>query len=1324
MNRFRPTILATMVASAMTAGLGSVAMASPQQGVFFDATSQSSKVSIAFSSQKQLAEQPTRSGAKSQFDAQLGKATFVWGGVEQAKPDMALIAPEQQSQYAAGYYLNALTGMSTSKNATVKAELANLHDTNRGAIVAKYKQTVHDIEVFNREYNVMMDREYNLVAGSGYFADGLSNKQSFALLANFQSPEQAIEKAFKELGNVDVSLVKSKDASGYVVYHAESSDASKEVIGQPRAKKVFFELKGELVAAYYVEVQLADKGSLESDYHSYVIEASSGKVLFRKDLQSHAADFHYRVYADQDGYPWEGPHGNVLPAESANQVDKTEILDAPMVSLTHYGRISTQDPWLADDATITSGNNVFAYADVVAPQGFTEGDFTAEVTSNNTFDYQLKGEEGASSFNNRKAAIVNMFFMNNFLHDFFYDHGFDEAAGNAQLSNYGRGGVEGDPLEVQAQDYSGLNNANMSTPADGASPRMQQYLYTSKDAVVGENFGAVVTSHDSIGLLLSSQVASFGPQQYSDVAGEVAVIDDGTGTVTDGCEPAVNGDDLAGKIVMIDRGGCTFASKVLNAQNAGATGVLVVNNANNGTPAPMGGSDSRVTIPSIGLNYEEGHSIYDLLGAGDTVTVEMFNDFALKDSSFDNGIIAHEWGHYISNRLVGNSSGLINFQGRAMGEGWGDFHSLMFIVKEEDINLDGNDMFQRPYATGTYVEDFYRGIRRLPYTTDMSINGLSFRHITEGAGGDIGIPGTSVASPHAAGEIWATMLWESYVALINEHGFSEAQKRMADYLIAGYKLTPIAPTYTEARDAILAAAYANSTSDYALILGAFAKRGMGLGAVSPARYSTNLQGVVESDKTQLATYQVADFSINETYDGVELGFCSNDGILDKGETGTVSVTIRNVGSEMLSGVQGQLVVTSGHDVTFENDGLITFGDMAPFQNAASGAIKMTLNDADTADELVIEVQFPELAENDEIVEASSLAIATTVNMDFEDRAPVGGKATDDMESVSLFNDWRENVMFGGDMAEGTLDVDNGGNVGFFASFGYDLGEQTLFLNNNGFQSDVAIETKPFQIGYGGNFEVSFWHFYGIEEDYDGGVVEIRINDGEWVDVTEMGGVFDVGYVGELIESTSQALQNRPTFTGRNPWGNMERINFGSALNGNRAQLRFRIATDTNATDFGWWIDNVTFSNVLTSVFSDVVAGDSFACDNSAPKLTVPASLSMTEGQAGTITAVATDRNAGDSLTYSWTQVSGPAATLSNANTATLSITPPSITANSQLVFQVTVSDGKESVSANSTVNLQNVTPPVVSDEGSSGGSMGWLSLLLLPLTWLRRRKTA
>ena len=41
--------------------------------------------------------------------------------------------------------------------------------------------------------------------------------------------------------------------------------------------------------------------------------------------------------------------------------------------------------------------------------------------------------------------------------------------------------------------------------------------------------------------------------------------------------------------------------------------------------------------------------------------------------------------------------------------------------------------------------------------------------------------------------------------------------------------------------------------------------------------------------------------MDPNYNGAELGYCSNDNVLDKGETGTLTVSIMNTGSEVLTG---------------------------------------------------------------------------------------------------------------------------------------------------------------------------------------------------------------------------------------------------------------------------------------------------------------------------------------------------------------------------------------------------------------------------------------
>ncbi len=119
-----------------------------------------------------------------------------------------------------------------------------------------------------------------------------------------------------------------------------------------------------------------------------------------------------------------------------------------------------------------------------------------------------------------------------------------------------------------------------------------------------------------------AQSASFGPPVPggAGLSGSVVLAEDGVGTGTDGCEAFTNGAAVNGNIALIDRGSCSFTSKVVNAQAVGATAVLIANNVATGLP-PMGGSDPTITIPSIGISQTEGASIQGELPGVD-VTLE------------------------------------------------------------------------------------------------------------------------------------------------------------------------------------------------------------------------------------------------------------------------------------------------------------------------------------------------------------------------------------------------------------------------------------------------------------------------------------------------------------------------------------------------------------------------------------------------------------------------------------------------------------------------------------------------------------------------------
>jgi hypothetical protein len=117
------------------------------------------------------------------------------------------------------------------------------------------------------------------------------------------------------------------------------------------------------------------------------------------------------------------------------------------------------------------------------------------------------------------------------------------------------------------------------------------------------------------------------------ITGILAIVDDGTAADSLGCNPLVNNADIAGKIAVVYRGECQFGTKSLNAQNAGAIAVLIINNVP-GDPIGMdGGTDGvNVTIPVAMISQLDGQIIRAVLDQGTDVTAFFGNKVGLFDT--------------------------------------------------------------------------------------------------------------------------------------------------------------------------------------------------------------------------------------------------------------------------------------------------------------------------------------------------------------------------------------------------------------------------------------------------------------------------------------------------------------------------------------------------------------------------------------------------------------------------------------------------------------------------------------------------------------------
>ena len=432
-----------------------------------------------------------------------------------------------------------------------------------------------------------------------------------------------------------------------------------------------------------------------------------------------------------------------FPAENPAETAQITIPDVSDPVASPYGWHDL-DGLPGADTTNTTGNNVFAQDDI-------DGNDTGGTRPTSpTLDFNFPAVLTGAPATYRDAAIVNLFYATNVIHDVFYHYGFDEAAGNFQEVNYTGLGLGGDAVRADAQDGSGTDNANFATYPDGDNrSRMQMFLW-----------------------------------------------------------------------------------------------------ANN-----------------------------------------------TRDSSFDNGVIAHEYAHGITNRLTGGPADVMALdalQSMAMGEGWGDFIALWMTQKP-------GDTAETPRPLSYWVlgnPPSGPGIPRAPFSTDMSINP---RVLSDFNGG---FPNNE---EHLAGEIWTSVLWDLNWMLINKYGYSSdlyhgtgGNNYAMQLVIDALKLQPANPTFLQARDAIIAADFVNSGgANYEDIWAVFARRGFGYGA--SAGFNADSEQVVASYTVppplpRVTGYVYNDLNLNGNREVGEFGIggivvyvdANNNGLLDANEISTTS----------------------------------------------------------------------------------------------------------------------------------------------------------------------------------------------------------------------------------------------------------------------------------------------------------------------------------------------------------------------------------------------------------------------------------------------------
>ena len=185
------------------------------------------------------------------------------------------------------------------------------------------------------------------------------------------------------------------------------------------------------------------------------------------------------------------------------------------------------------------------------------------------------------------------------------------------------GGVEG-PHDILAEAVNATVDAGLVVAvAAGNSGPGDSTISSPGNAAKALTAGASTNPH-FIGIAVTvtaPDLGTFGAAlgDFNNFDPPLTDVTYTTTTPANGCDPIA--EDLTGQIALIRRGECTFTTKIRNAQEAGAIGVLVYNNVA-GDPVAMAhdGTDPFPTIPAAMVGKAEGEAMA-LPGSG-TVSVD------------------------------------------------------------------------------------------------------------------------------------------------------------------------------------------------------------------------------------------------------------------------------------------------------------------------------------------------------------------------------------------------------------------------------------------------------------------------------------------------------------------------------------------------------------------------------------------------------------------------------------------------------------------------------------------------------------------------------
>jgi subtilisin family serine protease len=235
----------------------------------------------------------------------------------------------------------------------------------------------------------------------------------------------------------------------------------------------------------------------------------------------------------------------------------------------------------------------------------------------------------------------------------------DAVADGVDIINYSVGSLETDltapddlallnafdagVLSVVAAGNDGPNSGTIGSPS--SAPWVLTVAASTQKGTRFEEAINILEPSDLAGLVAMREAeASFTPQLrgHAPIEEDVALVDDGSdvladgspGSVRDACEPLSNASELAGRIALIERGGCEFQAKLARVAAAGAVAAIVYNTS--GPPIEMRGDAGSVRIPAVMITSADGERLVDRLTGGETVRADLEKGLFLQQAENGN----------------------------------------------------------------------------------------------------------------------------------------------------------------------------------------------------------------------------------------------------------------------------------------------------------------------------------------------------------------------------------------------------------------------------------------------------------------------------------------------------------------------------------------------------------------------------------------------------------------------------------------------------------------------------------------------------------------